>query len=98
MNSYRTCAAIEPDGMAYIMYTSGTTGFPKGVMHRHNAIRNPADQGSRLGISPGDATLNYLPLFHAWALYAATLMSPITGSRQVLLSTFDAARAQPCTA
>ena len=36
----RRSAAVDPDGTAYIMYTSGTTGFPKGVMQGHNVIRN----------------------------------------------------------
>jgi len=89
----RRCAAVDQDQTAYIMYTSGTTGFPKGVMQRHGALRNSADQASRLAITPDDATLNYLPLFHAWGLYVATLMSPITGSRHVLMATFDPADA-----
>jgi fatty-acyl-CoA synthase len=58
-------------------------------MHSHRALRNAVEQASRLGVTPDDATLNYLPLFHTWALYVATLMSPITGSRHVLMSTFD---------
>jgi len=89
----RRAAATDPDATAFIMYTSGTTGFPKGVMQCHNVIRNAIDEASRLGIGPNDATLNYLPLYHAFALYAAALMSPITGSRHVLMAGFDAAEA-----
>ncbi len=89
----RCSAAVDPDGTAYIMYTSGTTGFPKGVMQGHNAIRNVLDNANRFGVTPADATLNYLPLFHAFAVYTAVLLSPATGSRQVLMATFDAGEA-----
>jgi fatty-acyl-CoA synthase len=86
-------AAVDPDGTAYIMYTSGTTGFPKGVMQRHNVLRNVMDEANRCGVTPNDATLNYLPLYHAFAVYVAALMSPVTGSRHVLMSHFDAGEA-----
>jgi len=89
----RRAASVDPDNTAYIMYTSGTTGFPKGVMHSHNVLRNVIDEASRLGITPNDATLNYLPLYHGFALYAAALMSPVTGSRHVLMAGYDAAEA-----
>ena len=85
--------AVDPDGTAYIMYTSGTTGFPKGVMQGHNAIRNVMDQCNRCGVTPNDATLNYLPLYHVFGLYTAVLTSPVTGSRHVLMTSFDAGEA-----
>ncbi|MFI5365235.1 MAG: AMP-binding protein [Candidatus Binatia bacterium] len=89
----RRSAAVDPDGTAYIMYTSGTTGFPKGVMQGHNVIRNVIDEGNRFGVTPNDVTLNYLPLYHAFAVYTAVLMSPASGSRQVLMANFDAGEA-----
>ncbi len=81
--------AVDPDDTAMIMYTSGTTGFPKGVMHNHNMLRNVIDEANRMAVKPTDVTLMYLPLFHAFGLYEGALMMILTGSRQVLTEHFD---------
>src|SRR5262249_41618630 len=44
--------AVDPEDLAFFMYTSGTTGFPKGTMHAHRLIRNVVDRAFRLGITP----------------------------------------------
>jgi fatty-acyl-CoA synthase len=85
--------AVDPDGTALIMYTSGTTGFPKGVMHNHNIVRNITDQANRMGVTPRDVILMYLPLFHAFGLFEGPLMSMLTGARMVLTTLFDPAEA-----
>jgi len=81
--------AVHPDDTALIMYTSGTTGFPKGVMHSHNILRNVVDEANRMGVTPRDVILMYLPLFHAFGLYEGPLMSAVTGARLVLTTLFD---------
>lgn len=81
--------AVDPDATALIMYTSGTTGFPKGVMQTHRMLRVVTDQANRLAVRPTDVLLMYLPLFHCFGLYEGPLMSVITGARQVLLAQFD---------
>jgi fatty-acyl-CoA synthase len=81
--------SVDPDGTVLIMYTSGTTGFPKGVMHCHNVLRNITDQANRMAVTLTDVTLMYLPLFHTYGLYEGLLMSMITGARQVLTERFD---------
>jgi fatty-acyl-CoA synthase len=85
--------AVDPDETALIMYTSGTTGFPKGVMHSHNIVRNIIDQANRMGVTPRDVILMYLPLFHAFGLYEGPLMIMVTGARMVLTTLFDPAEA-----
>ena len=83
-------AAVSPDDMFLLMYTSGTTGFPKGVMHCHNPIRTVVDAANRMGMSSRDVILMYLPLFHCFGLYEGPLMSWVTGARVVLTTMFDA--------
>lgn len=84
---------VEPDGLATIMYTSGTTGAPKGVMQSHHALRNVTDQANRLNVRESDVIVMFLPLFHAYGLYEGPFMSVLTGARMCLLERFDAGRA-----
>jgi len=81
--------AVDPDGIAFFFYTSGTTGFPKGAMHDHAIIRNVTDRAFRMAITPADVIMLYLPLFHAFGFTEGPLMSMVTGARQVLTETFD---------
>jgi fatty-acyl-CoA synthase len=83
--------AVDPDATAFFMYTSGTTGFPKGAMHDHAIVRNLVDRGFRMAITPTDTIMMYLPLFHLFGFSDGALMSMVTGARQVLTETFDPA-------
>jgi fatty-acyl-CoA synthase len=87
----RRVGGVDPDGLAFLWYTSGTTGFPKGVMHDHSTVRNVTDRAFRLGITEQDVIMMYLPLFHAFGFTEGMLTSMLTGARQVLTQTFDAA-------
>ena len=80
---------VHPDRPAFIMYTSGTTGFPKGVVHDHRLIRNVEERAFRMAITERDTIMSYLPLFHAFGYSEAALMSMVTGARQILTETFD---------
>ena len=81
---------VDPEQTAFMFYTSGTTGFPKGALHNHRMVKNTWDHGDRMGITVNDVILMYLPLFHAFGFIEGPLMSMIRGAREVLTETFDA--------
>ena len=81
--------SVIPDDTVLLMYTSGTTGFPKGVMHNHNILRVTTDSINRMGMTANDVVLMYLPLFHAFGLYEGALMFIQAGSKMILTETFE---------
>jgi long-chain acyl-CoA synthetase len=67
--------AVEND-VAAILYTSGTTGFPKGVMLTHrNLVTNCENSLKRITLTRKDVTLCILPMFHSFAWTAIVLTS-----------------------
>ncbi|MBT4690811.1 MAG: AMP-binding protein, partial [Rhodospirillaceae bacterium] len=85
----RRAAAVRPTDPAFIMYTSGTTGFPKGVVRHHSFLRNQAERVRIMGTTEADLMYNYLPLFHIFGYVDGPLSSMATGNRQILTETFD---------
>lgn len=82
-----------PSGLALIMYTSGTTGHPKGAMLTHgNIMWNAIDMLSAgEGLLHTDVTLSVAPLFHIGALGIFTLPLLYLGGTVVTVSRFDPA-------
>lgn len=72
--------ALEPAALATIMYTSGTTGRPKGVMLSHaNIVRNAYAAASTCDIGEGDTMLSFLPLSHTFERTAGYYMAMMAG-------------------
>jgi fatty-acyl-CoA synthase len=88
-----------------MQYTSGTTGFPKGVMLTHyNIINNARMNGDVMGLTEKDRLLIQVPLFHCFGCVMSSLNCMVHGSTMVLVEYFDPAKAlkyieqEKCTA
>jgi O-succinylbenzoate-CoA ligase len=82
-------AAGADDDLLFIMYTSGTTGLPKGVMHSHRTVMWSAmNVTASADFHYKDRFLTALPLFHVGALMPA-LCCVYVGCTQVILKAFD---------
>ena len=84
----------DPDDVVEIMYTSGTTGQPKGVMHTSNTLMCKALLSSELfGFGAGDIVFMGSPLAHQTGFMYATCLSIFHGTTCVLQDIWDAAAA-----
>ena len=76
----------NPDDLAVILYTSGTSGRPKGVMLTHSNLTSDVFASiEHAGLSKADAFLGVLPQFHSFGLTALTLL-PLTLGAPVIYS------------
>ncbi|HWH22456.1 MAG TPA: AMP-binding protein, partial [Allosphingosinicella sp.] len=74
----------------YLLYTSGTTGRPKGVIYTYGmALANHVNIGSAIGLRSGDTTVNYLPLFHTAGINLHTLPTLFAGGTALILEGFE---------
>jgi malonyl-CoA/methylmalonyl-CoA synthetase len=81
---------LSPDDLAAIVYTSGTTGRPKGAMLSHGNLASNAEVLRReWGFSADDVLLHALPIFHVHGLFVAINCVLASGSTMVFLSRFD---------
>lgn len=83
-------ASVKPHDVAMMQYTSGTTGFPKGVMLTHHSLINQ----SRVACTRGDLTaderyVTAMPLFHIAGSLGGTIYSIYLGCTLIPLIAFD---------
>jgi long-chain acyl-CoA synthetase len=83
-------AAANSDDLASLLYTSGTTADPKGVMLTHaNFLGEVEAVFNWIDLGPTDAVLGVLPLFHVLAQMANLLLPLVKGARVVYLETLN---------
>lgn len=84
-------AAVDPHATAAVMFTSGTTGRPKGVLVTHaNYAFAGTTMAAAAGLGPDDRQLVVLPLFHANAQYYSFASAIAVGASVALIHTFSA--------
>lgn len=83
--------ALAADSTAVILYTSGTTGSPKGAMLSHaNLAANALALHHAWGFRADDVLLHALPIFHVHGLFVACHCVLLSGGKMIFLPKFDA--------
>jgi len=86
--------SLDADDVVNMQYTSGTTGFPKGVMLTHyNIINNARMVGDTQKLTEADRVLIQVPLFHCLGCVCCSLNSVVHGSTMVVLESFNPLKA-----
>ncbi len=93
----RMAAAVRPGDVCNMQYTSGTTGFPKGVMLTHyNVINNGKCIGDRMGLSTADRMMIQVPMFHCFGMVLSMTASMTHGATLCPLPYFSAKSSLAC--
>ena len=93
----RLAANVRADDVCNMQYTSGTTGFPKGVMLTHyNVINNGKCIGDRMGLSTADRMMIQVPMFHCFGMVLSMTASMTHGATICPLPYFSAKSSLAC--
>ncbi|MBR2681963.1 MAG: AMP-binding protein [Atopobiaceae bacterium] len=93
----RRCAAIKKDDVCNMQYTSGTTGFPKGVMLTHyNVVNNGKAIGDCMDLSTSERMMIQVPMFHCFGMVLAMTASMTHGVTMSPISAFSPRKGLDC--
>ncbi|MBO5039956.1 MAG: AMP-binding protein [Clostridia bacterium] len=93
----RMAAAVRPSDVCNMQYTSGTTGFPKGVMLTHyNVVNNGKCIGDRMGLSTADRMMIHVPMFHCFGMTLSMTSSMTHGTTMCPMPYFSAKSSLAC--
>ncbi len=82
---------VSADDTCLIVYTSGTTGFPKGVMHSQRSFVSCGEASvQRVHLQPDDRVMIVLPLFHINALFYSLAGTLAAGCNSLIINKFSA--------
>ena len=94
---HRMAAAVNKDDVCNMQYTSGTTGFPKGVMLTHyNVVNNGKYIGDHMDLSTADRMMIQVPMFHCFGMVLSMTASMTHGTTMYPLPYFSAKPALAC--
>ena len=93
----RMAARVRPDDVCNMQYTSGTTGFPKGVMLTHyNVVNNGKCIGDRMGLSTADRMMIQVPMFHCFGMVLSMTSCMTHGATLCPMPYFSAKASLAC--
>ncbi len=93
----RMAERVRPDDVCNMQYTSGTTGFPKGVMLTHyNVVNNGKCIGDRMGLSTADRMMIQVPMFHCFGMTLSMTAAMTHGATMCPMPYFSAKSSLSC--
>ena len=83
--------SLDPDDVIMMQYTSGTTGYPKGVMLTHsNLLGNAKSMAETMALTPEDTLCIPVPFFHCFGCVIGTMCCVVSGATMAPVTSFSA--------